>query len=106
MEKWCSIPHVFNIFSSPGVFKADYCPSVTGCRGLVVFEATDAPDSIDLQEKDFKVLLNNTEGKTVWLDYFVIIPTSKDKSDYLDRQPIDNSGYFLTECAGDGWDVR
>ena len=47
-----------------GVFQPKYCPSVTGCRGAILFGNGNV---IHLKDNDIRILVNNTSGGNIWL---------------------------------------
>lgn len=53
-----------------GVFKPNYCPSIIGCRGTVLFNDNNI---ITLNDANICIVVNNTAGGRIWL---VIYTTS------------------------------
>ncbi|XP_076440495.1 laminin subunit alpha-like [Babylonia areolata] len=86
-----------------GVFKPTYCPSVTGCRGVIMF---GHGNTISLKDNDIHILVNNTNGGKIWLDYALLIPAETFTHFDLELQPIDTSGKFLTECVNEGFELK
>nr|KAG5701572.1 hypothetical protein BaRGS_024822 [Batillaria attramentaria] len=85
-----------------GMFKPTYCPSVTGCRAAIMF---DRSNIITLNGNDIRILLNNTNGGKIWLDYALIVPAEYYTPFDLELQPIDKSGDFLTNCVNEGFEL-
>ncbi|ESO94906.1 hypothetical protein LOTGIDRAFT_144813 [Lottia gigantea] len=88
-----------------GKFNAKYCPSVTGCRGTVIFDETSS-EILTLKDKNVRLLVNNTEDGDLWLDYVLFVPASNYKLTDLDLQPIDKSANFLQACVNEGFELN
>ncbi|KAK3091660.1 hypothetical protein FSP39_021617 [Pinctada imbricata] len=87
-----------------GIFRPQYCPGVSGCRGIISFEG-DNRNILNLQEGNIMFRFNNTEGKDIWVDYVMLVPARQYSVTDLNLQPIDNSANFLTQCIGPGFEL-
>ena len=54
---------------SVGHFDADYCPAVSGCRGLVLFEddITETHSLVNLDNSHWYITFDNSEGHPLWM---------------------------------------
>ncbi|KAK7100839.1 laminin subunit alpha-like isoform X2 [Littorina saxatilis] len=86
-----------------GLFKPTYCPSVTGCRGAIMFGSGNL---INLKDNDIRILVTNRDGGKIWLDYALIVPSERYTPFDLVLQPIDRSGDFLTQCVDEGFRLK
>ena len=65
------------IVSPVGTFKAEYCPSVSGCRSVIEFEGGLDPQTVDLQYLDINLSFDNKGGKPVWLVGKLVLTTDE-----------------------------
>uniref|UniRef100_A0AAV2LXJ7 Laminin subunit alpha-5 n=1 Tax=Knipowitschia caucasica TaxID=637954 RepID=A0AAV2LXJ7_KNICA len=79
-----------------GQTNASYCPHAFGCRNVLVAE-----NQIILDVTDHEVFLTVQipAGKTLWLDYMLVVPESSYSSSYLYEEPMDKSYDFITTCG-------
>ncbi|XP_063440155.1 laminin-like protein epi-1 isoform X2 [Mytilus trossulus] len=88
-----------------GMFRPRFCPTLSGCRGLITFDDDLRNKIIGGTDGKIRISFNNTSGKTIWVDYVLIIPSSSYDSKHLNLQPIDHSVEFLKECIGPGFEL-
>ncbi|PVD23436.1 hypothetical protein C0Q70_16705 [Pomacea canaliculata] len=86
-----------------GIFKPNYCPSISGCRGAVLFNDNNI---ITLNDANICIVVNNTAGGRIWLDYALIVPAEQHGRGDLELLPIDKSGDFLTMCVNEGFELK
>lgn len=85
-----------------GHFRADYCPSVSGCRSVVTFD--NKAQHLELNELDVILAFNNSALKPVWLDYIMVVPVIGFFDDsVLEVRPIDKSAEFISQCASNNF---
>lgn len=48
-----------------GVLKTKYCPSVSGCRGVVQFKDATDMQSVELTDQDIRLIFNSS--RPIWL---------------------------------------
>ncbi|KAM3872260.1 laminin subunit alpha-5 [Diretmus argenteus] len=79
-----------------GHANASFCPHAYGCRGILVSE-----NKIILDVTDHEVFLTVQipAGKTLWLDYVLVVPESSYSSSYLSEEPLDKSYDFISNCG-------
>ncbi|KAI5095781.1 laminin subunit alpha-5 isoform X1 [Silurus meridionalis] len=79
-----------------GHANATFCPHGYGCRSVLISE-----NQIILDVTDHEVIVNVQvpEGKTLWLDYILVVPESSYSSSYLSEEPLDKSYDFISNCG-------
>ncbi|KAJ8370727.1 hypothetical protein SKAU_G00107550 [Synaphobranchus kaupii] len=79
-----------------GIANATFCPHGYGCRSLLMSE-----DKIILDVTDNEVVLTVQvpDGKTLWLDYILVVPEGSYSSSYLNEEPLDKSYDFISNCG-------
>ncbi|XP_061621466.1 laminin subunit alpha-5 isoform X2 [Phyllopteryx taeniolatus] len=79
-----------------GHVNASFCPHAYGCRNVLVSE-----NQIILDVSDRKLFLSVQvpAGKTLWLDYVLVVPESSYSSSYLSEEPLDKSYDFISNCG-------
>ncbi|KAJ8408959.1 hypothetical protein AAFF_G00239800 [Aldrovandia affinis] len=79
-----------------GFANATFCPHGYGCRTLLRSE-----DKIILDVTDNEVVLTVRvpDGKTLWLDYILVVPEGSYSSSYLVEEPLDKSYDFISNCG-------
>ncbi|ESO00345.1 hypothetical protein HELRODRAFT_192596 [Helobdella robusta] len=84
-----------------GTMRADPCPSLNGCHGIVKFK--DRPN-VDIVDSDARVSFNSTNP--VWLDYLAVIPSvSYSEKIHADNTEDDKSTEFINKCSDHGFSV-
>ncbi|KAK7884080.1 hypothetical protein WMY93_027203 [Mugilogobius chulae] len=86
-----------------GHTNASYCPHAYGCRNVLVAE-----NQIILDVTDHEVFLTVQipAGKTLWLDYVLVVPESSYSSSYLNEEPLDKSYDFITNCGQNSFYIK
>jgi laminin alpha 3/5 len=90
-----------------GTLVAPYCPSTSGCRGIVKFqpgggETFDARD-LDLSSLTFQLGQNNQD---IWLDHALAASASAvNPSSLFEHKPVDNTKQFLAKCASQHFNI-
>uniref|UniRef100_A0A3B4YWT5 Laminin A chain n=1 Tax=Stegastes partitus TaxID=144197 RepID=A0A3B4YWT5_9TELE len=79
-----------------GQANASFCPHAYGCRNVLVSE-----NQIILDVTDHEVFLTVQipAGKTLWLDYVLVVPEASYSSSYLNEEPLDKSYDFISNCG-------
>ncbi|XP_069573485.1 laminin subunit alpha-5 [Brachyistius frenatus] len=79
-----------------GHANASFCPHAYGCRNVLVSE-----NQIILDVTDHEVFLTVQvpAGRTLWLDYVLVVPESSYSSSYLNEEPVDKSYDFISNCG-------
>lgn len=79
-----------------GHANASFCPHAYGCRNVLVSE-----NQIILDVTDHEVFLTVQipAGKTLWLDYILVVPETSYSSSYLNEEPLDKSYDFISNCG-------
>nr|XP_046253250.1 laminin subunit alpha-5 isoform X2 [Scatophagus argus] len=79
-----------------GHANASFCPHAYGCRNVLVSE-----NQIILDVTDHEVFLTVQipAGKTLWLDYVLVVPEASYSSSYLNEEPLDKSYDFISNCG-------
>ncbi|KAA8582349.1 hypothetical protein FQN60_009089 [Etheostoma spectabile] len=79
-----------------GQANASFCPHAYGCRNVLVSE-----NQIILDVTDHEVFLTVQipAGRTLWLDYVLVVPESRYSSSYLNEEPLDKSYDFISSCG-------
>ncbi|XP_044207309.1 laminin subunit alpha-5 isoform X2 [Thunnus albacares] len=79
-----------------GHANASFCPHAYGCRNVLVSE-----NQIILDVTDYQVFLTVQipAGKTLWLDYVLVVPENSYSSSYLNEEPLDKSYDFISNCG-------
>uniref|UniRef100_A0A8C2ZML6 Laminin subunit alpha-5 n=1 Tax=Cyclopterus lumpus TaxID=8103 RepID=A0A8C2ZML6_CYCLU len=79
-----------------GHANASFCPHAYGCRNVLVSE-----NQIILDVTDHEVFLTVQipAGKTLWLDYVLVVPETSYSSSYLNEEPLDKSYDFISNCG-------
>uniref|UniRef100_A0A3Q3WGN0 Uncharacterized protein n=1 Tax=Mola mola TaxID=94237 RepID=A0A3Q3WGN0_MOLML len=86
-----------------GHANASFCPHAYGCRDVLVSE-----NQIILDVTDHEVFLTVQipAGKTLWLDYVLVVPESSYSSSYLSEEPLDKSYDFISNCGQNSFHIE
>ncbi|CAB1326313.1 unnamed protein product, partial [Coregonus sp. 'balchen'] len=79
---------------------ASFCPGVSCCREVVIAERRIA---LDLPQQDVAISLKVPPGKTLTLDYILVVPDDSYTPDLLKEKPLDKSSDFTRQCEGQGF---
>ncbi|XP_034550802.1 laminin subunit alpha-5 [Notolabrus celidotus] len=79
-----------------GNANASFCPHAYGCRNVLISE-----NQIILDVTDHEVFLTVQipAGRTLWLDYVLVVPEASYSSSYLNEEPLDKSYDFISNCG-------
>ncbi|XP_041698140.2 laminin subunit alpha-3 isoform X2 [Coregonus clupeaformis] len=83
-----------------GFVNASFCPGVSCCREVVIAERRIA---LDLPQQDVAISLKVPPGKTLTLDYILVVPDDSYTPDLLKEKPLDKSSDFTRQCEGQGF---
>ncbi|XP_053174071.1 laminin subunit alpha-5 [Scomber japonicus] len=79
-----------------GHSNASFCPHAYGCRSVLVSESQII---LDVTDNEVFLTVQIPEGKTLWLDYVLVVPESSYSSSYLNEEPLDKSYDFISNCG-------
>uniref|UniRef100_A0A3B3SPK2 Laminin, alpha 5 n=1 Tax=Paramormyrops kingsleyae TaxID=1676925 RepID=A0A3B3SPK2_9TELE len=79
-----------------GHANATFCPHAYGCRSIMVAENQII---LDVTDNDVFLTVQVPIGKTLWLDYVLLVPEESYSSNYLDEEPLDKSYDFISSCG-------
>ncbi|MEE6464203.1 hypothetical protein FKM82_006212 [Ascaphus truei] len=79
-----------------GSFNASYCPHVFGCRDLVI---ADNRIALDVTEPELSMSVKIPLGKSLILEYILLVPADSYTQDLLHEKPLDKSFDFINICG-------
>ncbi|KAI1902257.1 hypothetical protein AGOR_G00042840 [Albula goreensis] len=79
-----------------GSANASFCPRASGCRDQVIAEQRIA---LDLPRHELSVTLRVPPGKTLILDYILVVPDERYRPDLLKEQPLGKASDFISQCG-------
>ncbi|KAG8442191.1 hypothetical protein GDO86_011115 [Hymenochirus boettgeri] len=79
-----------------GSFNASFCPQLFGCRDLVIASNRIA---LDVTNPDLSVTVEVPKGKSLVLEYILLVPTDGYTQDLLHEKPVDKSFNFINICG-------
>ncbi|XP_072567322.1 laminin subunit alpha-3 isoform X1 [Paramormyrops kingsleyae] len=79
-----------------GTFNATFCPHISGCRVQVVAEQSI---SLDVPRPELTVTLRVPLGKTLTLDYILVVPDDAYSPSLIKERPMDKSTVFINQCG-------
>ncbi|XP_035644145.2 laminin subunit alpha-3-like isoform X3 [Oncorhynchus keta] len=85
-----------------GTVNASFCPGVSCCREVVIAERRIA---LDLPQQDMAISLKVPPGKTLTLDYILVVPDDSYTPDLLKEKPFDKSSDFTRQCGGPSFSI-
>ena len=86
-----------------GSFQAPFCPSISGCRSIVVFENSEI---FDYEKARFVSLQLASIDKDIWLSYALIGPSTSVTPDLMKTAPIDLISDFIQQCASQHFSIE
>ncbi|XP_036375311.1 laminin subunit alpha-3-like [Megalops cyprinoides] len=86
-----------------GSVNAYFCPHVSGCRDVVVAERRIA---LGLPRQQFTITLRIPPGKTLTLDYILVVPDDSYRPEILKEKPLDKSSDFISQCGGNSFYIN
>ncbi|XP_054622732.1 laminin subunit alpha-3-like isoform X3 [Dunckerocampus dactyliophorus] len=90
-------------YSWKGSINASFCPSVSGCREVLVADGRTVLDFSQqpLQQPSISVVI--PPRKTLILDHIFLVPESHYTPDLVKENPLDKSALFIQQCRGEGF---
>ncbi|XP_069382509.1 laminin subunit alpha-5 isoform X2 [Paralichthys olivaceus] len=79
-----------------GHANASFCPHAYGCRNVLISENQII---LDVTDHEVFITVQIPAGKTLWLDYVLVVPQSSYSSSYLSEEPLDKSYDFISNCG-------
>ncbi|XP_014845866.1 PREDICTED: laminin subunit alpha-3-like isoform X1 [Poecilia mexicana] len=89
-----------------GEINATFCPAVSGCREVVVAEGRIALDFYGNSAQLPSISVIVPHGKTLVLDYIVLVPDSSYSPEHLQDKPLDKSADFIKQCTSEGFHIE
>ncbi|XP_027877262.1 laminin subunit alpha-3 isoform X1 [Xiphophorus couchianus] len=89
-----------------GEINATFCPAVSGCREVVVAEGRIALDFYGNSAQLPSISVIVPHGKTLVLDYIVLVPDSSYSPEHLREKPLDKSADFIKQCTSEGFHIE
>ncbi|KAK7945606.1 hypothetical protein WMY93_001334 [Mugilogobius chulae] len=86
-----------------GSINASFCPAVSGCREVVIFDGHIALDFSPHSWRPPSISLIIPPRKTLFVDYVLLFPDSSYTPDVLKAKPQDKSADFIQQCRGEGF---
>ncbi|XP_076001162.1 laminin subunit alpha-3-like [Genypterus blacodes] len=86
-----------------GSVNASFCPAVSGCREVVIADGRIALDFDQQSWRPPSISVIIPPGKTLILDYVLLVPDSSYSPDLLKEKLLDKSADFIHHCRGDGF---
>ncbi|XP_058499238.1 laminin subunit alpha-5 isoform X1 [Solea solea] len=79
-----------------GHANASFCPHAYGCRNVLISENQII---LDVTDHEVFITVQIPSGKTLWLDYVLVVPQASYSSSYLNEEPLDKSYDFISNCG-------
>uniref|UniRef100_A0A671Z1U8 Laminin subunit alpha-5 n=1 Tax=Sparus aurata TaxID=8175 RepID=A0A671Z1U8_SPAAU len=79
-----------------GHANASFCPHAYGCRNVLISENQII---LDVTDHELFLTVQIPAGKTLWLDYILVVPESSYSSSHLNEEPLDKSYDFISNCG-------
>ncbi|KAK1157833.1 hypothetical protein AOXY_G24001 [Acipenser oxyrinchus oxyrinchus] len=86
-----------------GEANATFCPHGFGCRSLMISENQII---LDVTDNEVFITIKVPRGKTVWLDYVLVVPEASYSSNYLVEEPLDKSYDFISHCGANSFYIN
>ncbi|XP_055007957.1 laminin subunit alpha-3 [Boleophthalmus pectinirostris] len=86
-----------------GSVNASFCPAMSGCRDVLIFDGHIALDFTPHSWRQPSISLIIPPRKTLFVDYLLLVPDSSYTPDALKAQPQDKSADFIQQCRGEGF---
>ncbi|MGH0140359.1 UNVERIFIED_CONTAM: hypothetical protein FKN15_048109 [Acipenser sinensis] len=86
-----------------GEANATFCPHGFGCRSLMISENQII---LDVTDNEVFITIKVPRGKTVWLDYVLVVPEASYSSNYLVEEPLDKSYDFISHCGANSFYIK
>uniref|UniRef100_A0AAV2JTK7 Laminin subunit alpha-3-like n=1 Tax=Knipowitschia caucasica TaxID=637954 RepID=A0AAV2JTK7_KNICA len=88
-----------------GSINTSFCPAVSGCREVVIFDGQIALDFTPHSWRQPSISLIIPPRKTLFLVYILLVPDSSYTPDVLKAKPQDKSADFIQQCRGEGFHI-
>ncbi|XP_053349425.1 laminin subunit alpha-3 isoform X3 [Clarias gariepinus] len=85
-----------------GHINASFCPSVSGCRSVVIAERRIA---LDVLQQILSITLKIPKGKTLTLDSVLVIPEENYSPELLHPKALDKASDFITQCGAQAFHI-
>ncbi|XP_060769555.1 laminin subunit alpha-3-like isoform X2 [Neoarius graeffei] len=85
-----------------GHVNASFCPSVSGCRSVVIAERRIA---LDVLQQTLSITLKIPKGKTLTLDSVLVIPEDSYSPELLTPKALDKALDFINQCGAHGFHI-
>ncbi|XP_060731068.1 laminin subunit alpha-3 isoform X2 [Tachysurus vachellii] len=85
-----------------GHMNASFCPSVSGCRSVVIAERRIA---LDVLQQTLTITLKIPNGKTLTLDSVLVIPEESYSPELLNPKALDKASDFINQCGAQGFHI-
>uniref|UniRef100_A0A665VCL0 Laminin, alpha 5 n=1 Tax=Echeneis naucrates TaxID=173247 RepID=A0A665VCL0_ECHNA len=85
-----------------GHANASFCPHAYGCRNVLVSENQII---LDVTDQQVFIMVQIPAGKTLWLDYVLVVPQSSYSSGHLSEEPLDKSYDFISNCGQNSFHI-
>ncbi|MFT7812246.1 laminin subunit alpha-3 [Arapaima gigas] len=86
-----------------GSINASFCPQVSGCRQPFIAEKRIA---LQVPQLELTVTLRVPRGKTLILDYILVVPDESYSPELLKEKPLDKSSDFINQCGADSFFIN
>ncbi|TSR16027.1 Laminin subunit alpha-3 [Bagarius yarrelli] len=86
-----------------GHMNASFCPSVSGCRSVVIAERRIA---LDVLQQTLSITLKIPKGKTLTLDSVLVIPEESYSPELLNPKPLDQASDFISQCGAQRFHIN
>ncbi|XP_034559528.1 laminin subunit alpha-3-like [Notolabrus celidotus] len=86
-----------------GSINASFCPTISGCREVVIADSRIAFDFEQNRRRQPTISVSVPQRKTLILDYILLVPDSSYSPDLLKVKPLDKSAEFTLQCRGEGF---
>ncbi|XP_051943762.1 laminin subunit alpha-3 isoform X3 [Hippocampus zosterae] len=84
-----------------GSINASFCPSVSGCRDVMVFDGLTVLNFSQQSWQLPSISVIVPSRKTLLLDRILLVPESRYTPDVLSEKPLDQSALFIQQCRGE-----
>ncbi|XP_044224545.1 laminin subunit alpha-3-like isoform X2 [Thunnus albacares] len=88
-----------------GSINASFCPSVSGCREVVIADGRVALDFDRQPWRQPSISVIVPPRKTLILDYIMLVPDRSYTPDLLKEKLLDKSEDFIQQCRGEGFHI-
>ncbi|KAM9845354.1 laminin subunit alpha-3-like [Aulostomus maculatus] len=88
-----------------GTINASFCPSVSGCRDVVIADGRIALDFTQEPWRLPSISVTVPPRKTLILDYIMVLPENSYAPELLKENLLDKSAAFIQRCRGEGFSI-